>query len=320
MAALEKAEDALICSSGSAAIALAVISQVKAGDHIVCVQNPYTWTKNLLSKFLARFGVKYTFVDGSSTKDIEAAIEENTSVLFLESPNSMTFELQDLEACADIAKAHDLITIIDNSYCSPYYQNPIELGIDVVVHSGTKFINGHSDVVNGIICSSKKIIRQIFDSEFMTLGSIISPNDAFLILRGLRTMPLRMEKSYQTALEVIQFLKGHPKVSEILFPMDVDFHQYDLAKKQMRGCAGFFTFAVKAEKISDMEKFFMSLKRFLLAVSWGGHESLILPIAALYGIENTENPSLHWNLVRMYIGLEEAEVLIEDLKLALEKI
>ena len=320
MAALEKSEDALICSSGSAAIALAVISQVKSGDHIVCVQNPYSWTHKLISKFLVRFGVTHTFVDGRSLKEIEEAIKESTTVLFLESPNSLTFELQDLAACAKLAKAHKLVSIIDNSYCSPYFQNPIELGIDIVVHSGTKFINGHSDVVNGIICSSKKIIRQIFESEFMTLGAIISPNDAFLILRGLRTMPLRMEKSYQTALEVIQFLKEHPKVSEILFPMDVDFDQYDLARKQMRGCAGFFTFAVKAEKIEDMEKFFMSLKRFLLAVSWGGHESLVLPIAALYGIENKEDPAVPWNLVRMYIGLEEADFLIDDLRLALDEI
>lgn len=320
MAALEKAEDALICSSGSSAIALAVISQVKAGDHIVCVQNPYSWTYTLLTKFLSKFGVEHTFVDARDIKEIEEAIQDNTRVLYLESPNSLTFELQDLEACSKLAKAHNLTSIIDNSYCSPYYQNPILLGIDIVVHSGSKFINGHSDVVNGVICSSRKIIREIFQSEFMTLGTIISPNDAFLVIRGLRTLPLRMERSFNTALKVIEYLKSHPKIDKILFPMDVAFEQYELAKKQMSGCAGFFTFAVKAKKIEDMELFFRNLKRFLLAVSWGGHESLILPIAALYGIENREDPVIPWNLVRMYIGLEEADVLIEDLHHALAAI
>ncbi len=317
LAALEKAEDALVFSSGAAAIANAVISQVQAGDHIVCVQNPYSWTHTLLSKFLSRFGVEHDFVDGRNLDAIQSAIKSNTKVLYLESPNSLTFELQDLKACAAIAKKHKLISIIDNSYCSPYYQNPISLGIDIVVHSGTKFINGHSDVVNGIVCSSKVIINKIFHHEFMTLGAIISPNDAFLVMRGLRTMPLRMERSFTTALKVIAFLKEHPKVEKIMFPLDPSFDQYELAKKQMKGCAGFFTFSLKADSMEKVELFFSKLKRFLLAVSWGGHESLILPIAALYGIEGRPDPVIPWNLVRMYIGLEEADVLIKDLETAL---
>ena len=317
MAALEKAEDALILGSGVSAIAAAVIGNVSAGDHVVCVQEPYSWTYKLLVNFLSRFGVNHTFVDGRDLEAIKAAVQSNTKVLYLESPNSLTFELQDLKACAEIAKQNGLVSIIDNSYCSPYYQNPIEHGIDIVVHSGTKFINGHSDVVNGILCSSKAMVRKIFESEFMTLGMIISPHDASLIIRGLRTLPLRMERSYTTALKVIEFLKMHPKTEKVLFPMDPSFPQYDLAKKQMRGCAGFFTASFKAKSKDDMERFFNKLDRFLLAVSWGGHESLVLPISALYDIPGREDPNIPWNLVRFYIGLEEAEVLISDLEGAL---
>ena len=318
MAALEKAEDALILGSGVSAIAAAVIGNVSAGDHVVCVQEPYSWTYKLLVNFLSRFGVSHTFVDGRDLEAIKRAVQPNTKVLYLESPNSLTFELQDLKACAAIAKENGLVSIIDNSYCSPYYQNPIEHGIDIVVHSGTKFINGHSDVVNGILCSSKAMVRKIFESEFMTLGMIISPHDASLIIRGLRTLPLRMERSYNTALKVIDFLKTHPKTEEVLFPMDPSFAQYDLAKTQMRGCAGFFTASFKAKSKGDMERFFNKLDRFLLAVSWGGHESLVLPISALYDIPGREDPNIPWNLVRFYIGLEEAEVLIEDLRGALD--
>ncbi|HQU59310.1 MAG TPA: aminotransferase class V-fold PLP-dependent enzyme, partial [Saprospiraceae bacterium] len=192
LAALEKAEDCLVFSSGVSAIAAAVMANVRNGSHVVCVQSPYSWTKILLQDYLPRFGVEHTFVDGRDLSLIEQAIRPQTSLIYLESPNSLTFELQNLAACAEIARRHGIVTCVDNSYCSPIFQNPIELGIDLVVHSGTKYLNGHSDVVMGVLCGSKPMVKKIFETEYMTLGGILSPHDAALAIRGLRTLELRM--------------------------------------------------------------------------------------------------------------------------------
>jgi len=318
LAALEKAEDALVLSSGAAAIACSVIANVQAGDHVVCVEAPYSWTKKLLTTFLPRFGVTHTFVDGTKMENIECAIQANTKLLYLESPNSLTFDLQDIAACAQLAKEKGIVTCIDNSYCSPIFQNPIEQGIDIAVHSGTKYLNGHSDVVVGVICSSKAMIQKIFDSEFMTLGGIISPNDASLVIRGLRTLELRVKRSSESAFQIAQYLENHPKVESVRYPMLPSFPQYELAKKQMRGAGGLLSVYLKADVIEQMEAFFHRLQRFLLAVSWGGHESLILPTAAFYKIPGVPDSPLPFTLVRFYIGLEDPQWLIEDLEQALE--
>lgn len=317
IAALEKAEDALILGSGAAAVAAAVIANVKAGDHIVCVDNPYSWTKALLNNFLSRFGVTHTYVDGTSMAAIEAAIQPNTALLYLESPNSLLFDLQDLKACADLAKKHSIITCIDNSYASPIYQNPINLGIDIVIHSGTKYLNGHSDVVCGTICSSKAMIEKIFHCEYMTLGAIISPHDAMLIIRGLRTIELRLKRHNETAWELAKRLEAHPKVTSVLHPFLDTFPQQELAKRQMRGCGGLFSIYLNTDDFSKAEAFFEKINRFLLAVSWGGHESLIMPSTAFYKIPGKPDSPVPFNLVRLYIGLEDVEFLWEDLEQAL---
>ncbi len=317
LAALEKAEDALVFASGAGAVACAVIANVSAGDHVLCVEAPYSWTKILLTRFLPRFGVSCTFVDGRDIEMIRAAIQANTKVLYLESPNSLTFELQDLAACAALAKEHELITCIDNSYCSPIYQNPIELGIDLVIHSGTKYLNGHSDVVIGVVCGSKTLIQKIFDTEMMTLGNIISPHDAALVLRGLRTLELRVQRSFESTLKIAQYLEQHPKIEKVLYPFLPSFPQYELAKKQMRGAGGLLSVYLKANSLEQAEAFFHQLQRFLLAVSWGGYESLVLPTAAFYKIPGRPDSPLPWNLVRFYIGLEDPDWLIEDLEQAL---
>lgn len=318
VAALEGAEDALICGSGMAAISLAVIANVKAGDHIVCVEAPYSWTKTLLTKFLPRFGVTHTFVDGRDIRHIEAAIRPNSTLLLLESPNSLTFELQDLRACAALAKKHGLVTAIDNTYASPLYQRPIELGIDISLHTGTKYLNGHSDVVMGVICASKAMTRKIFELDFMTLGPVLSPHDAAMAIRGLRTLELRLKRTDESAARIVDFLANHPKIERVLYPFHPSFPQYELAKKQMTGCGGLFSAYLKAEALEQAEAFFGRLRRFLLAVSWGGHESLVMPSAAFYNIPGRENSPLPFNLVRFYIGLEDPEWLIEDLEQALE--
>lgn len=208
IAALEHAEDALVFGSGSAAVSAAVMSQVKAGDHIICVAKPYSWTYKLLTKLLARFGVTHTFVNGTDTANFATALQPNTRLIFLESPNTMTFELQDIPAVVALAKQHNCVTVIDNSYSSPIYQNPIRMGVDIVVHSATKYLNGHSDAVIGVLCSSHKIVRHIFEGEYMTLGGIVSPNDAWLLFRGLRTLPIRMKQTSETAAQSSSLPRG----------------------------------------------------------------------------------------------------------------
>ncbi len=318
LAALESADDALVTGSGSAAIATAVISNLKAGDHVVCVEGAYTWTKILLSQLLPRFGVSCTFVDGRDIQNIKNALRENTALLYLESPTSLTFDLQDLEACADLARSKGIVSIIDNSYASPIFQKPIEFGIDLVVHSGTKYLNGHSDVVLGVICGSKEMIQKIFETEFMTLGGIISPHDANLVIRGLRTLDLRVRRSFESTLKVARFLDGHPKVKEVLYPFLPSFPQYELAKRQMRGAGGLISAYIDADSKEEMEAFIGRIKRFLIAVSWGGYESLIMPTIGFYDIKGRPDSPHPWNLVRFYVGLEEADWLIEDLEQAFE--
>ncbi len=318
LAALEKTEDALVFSSGAGAVAAAVISHVKAGDHVICQNAPYSWTTALLKKFLSRFGVEHTFVDGTDIHAIEAAIRPETKVLYLESPNTMTFECQDLAACAVLAKKHGIVTMIDNSYSSPLYQNPAVFGIDIVIHSGTKYLSGHSDVVVGVLCASKAIVQKIFESELMTLGGILSPHDAWLVIRGLRTLDLRVKRSAESAQYIINKLDGHPKVEKIWYPFHHSFPQRELAMQQMSGCTGLFSVQFKTDSEAKMEAFIHKIDRFLMAVSWGGHESLMIPTIGFYHIPGRSNPPAPWTFCRFYIGLEDPEWLWEDLSNAMD--
>lgn len=318
LAALEGTEDALVFGSGAGAVAVAVIGNVAAGDHIVCQKSPYSWTSALLRKFLPRFGVEHTFVDGTDMQAIEAALRPNTRVLFLESPNTMTFECQDLAACAALARARGIVTIIDNSYSSPIYQNPAAFGIDIVVHSGTKYLNGHSDVVVGVLCASREMVKKLFESELMTLGGILSPHDAALVIRGLRTLPLRIRRSDESARFLIEKLESHPKVAQIWYPFHHTFPQRELAMRQMRGCGGLFSVQFRTDTQEKMENFVHRLRRFLMAVSWGGHESLLMPSIGFYNIPGRPDPALPWSFCRFYIGLEDPAWLWEDLEQAME--
>ncbi len=192
LAALDGAEDCLVFNSGAAAVFAAVFSNVKSGDHIISVEKPYSWSQKLLNEVLPAFNISTTYVDGRDPSNFENAIKPNTAVIYLETPNSWSFDLQDLQAVAEIARQKGIITICDNSYCTPLYQMPIEYGIDLVLQSATKYIGGHSDVVAGVLCGSSKMIERIFNSEFMTIGSGIQPFNAWLLLRGLRTLPQRL--------------------------------------------------------------------------------------------------------------------------------
>lgn len=317
VAALENAEDALIVSSGCAAISLSVLSCLKTGDHVVFVNNPYSWTNKLMTVILPRFGITADAVDGTDPENYRKAMKPNTKIFFMESPNSYTFELQDIESICNIAKENNITTIIDNSYATPLVQKPIDLGCDIVVHSATKYFSGHSDVVVGIIAGSHKKIDEIFHNEFMTIGSILSPNDAWLVIRGMRTMEIRMERIIKTTEKIVDFLSKHPLVDTIFYPFYEKSPQIDLAKKQMKSGTGLFSIKLKVDTLEQAEKFSNSLKRFLLAVSWGGYESLIMPSCVFYDPNKNQIP---YDLVRLSIGLEDPNVLIEDLKQAFEQI
>jgi cystathionine beta-lyase/cystathionine gamma-synthase len=319
LAALEGTEDSLVFSSGSAAVAAAVMSVVKAGDHVVCVQKPYSWTNNLLSKYLAKYGVTHTFVSGGEAAAFENAINESTRLIYLESPNSLTFEMQDIEAITKLAKSRNITTIIDNSYNSPLNQSPANMGVDIVLHSGTKYINGHSDVVCGVVCASHERIMKMLAEEYMTIGSCISPHEAALILRGLRTLELRVNRSAETAKKICNFAEKHPKIKQVYYPFAKNNPQLVLAKKQMKQGGGLISFLIDAKDEAGVERFCDNLQRFLMATSWGGYESLVFPLCALAASKSFENP-LPWNMVRLYVGLEDAELLIEDLKQALDMV
>ncbi|MFC2096711.1 aminotransferase class V-fold PLP-dependent enzyme [Bacteroidota bacterium] len=318
LAALEKTEEALVFGSGIAAISAAVLSQVKAGDHIISVKNPYSWTNTLFLDYLPGYNIECSMIDGTNPDNFENAIKENTKLIYLESPNSWTFELQDFEKVTAIAKKHNIITAVDNSYSSPLVQSPADYGIDIILHSASKYIGGHSDIVAGVLCSSKKIIEKIFYNEYLNLGGGISPFNAWLMIRGLRTLPIRLEKISDTTKKIINFLENHPKVEKLLYPFSKNFPQYELVKKQVKKEMGLFSLYLKTSNINEIEKFCNSLKIFLMAVSWGGHESLIFPACVINQRKNdTRFPN---NLIRMYIGLDEPESLIKDLESAFKSI
>lgn len=317
LAALDRAEDCLVFNSGAAAIFASVFANIKSGDHIISVKTPYTWAQRLFDVILPRFQVTVTYVDGKHTGNFESAIQPNTRLIYLESPNSWFFELQDLEAVAALAKKHGIITVCDNSFATPVYQQPISLGVDLVLQSATKYIGGHSDTVGGVLSGSAAMIKRIFHSEYLNIGSGIQPFNAWLLLRGLRTLPTRLEQVGRTTEKVLSFLKTHPLIEKVYFPFDEDFPQYALAKKQMSGACGLITFVLKASYMEEMERFCETLKKFLIAVSWGGYESLILPRCAGVKPEAFDASDPVQRSVRIYVGLESADYLINDLRKAL---
>ena len=319
LAALDGAEDCLLFNSGAGAIFTAVLANVKSGDHIVSVNNPYTWAQKMFDNVLPRFNVSVTYVDGRKTENFENAIQENTAVIYLETPNSWSFHLQDLEAVGKLARAKKIITICDNSYCTALYQRPIHYGIDLVLQSATKYINGHSDVIAGVLTGSKNMLKKIFNSEFLNMGIGTTPFNAWLMLRGLRTLDLRLSRIAETTKKVVDFLKNHEKVEEVVFPFDPDFPQYELAKKQMRGACGLFSFYIKTDSIKEVEAFCENLQHIIMAVSWGGYESLIIPGCASVKEEDFNPNDRNQRRVRMYVGLEDPQYIIDDLQRGFSK-
>ncbi len=319
LAALDGAEDCLVFNSGAAAIFAGVLANVKAGDHIVSVRAPYTWAQRMFDVVLPRFDVHTTYIDGTDIANWEAATLPNTTFYYLESPNSWDYALQDIRAVAKLARKRGIVTMIDNSYCTPLYQRPIEMGIDLSMQTATKYIGGHSDTLGGVLSGSQAMMKKIFDSEYLNIGSGIQPFNAWLLIRGLRTLPARLERISATSHAVLEFLKSQSKVEKMIFPFDPSFPQYELAKSQMSGACGLMTLVLETKEMNSIVRFCESLRHIMMAVSWGGHESLVIPKCAGIAPQDFDPDNEQHRYVRLYTGLEDAAYLIGDLEQALKK-
>lgn len=317
LAALEHAERAKLVGSGVAASSLAILGQLRAGDHAVVVRDCYTWVRYLFETYLTRFGITHTFVEGTETGQFEEAIRPETRLIYLESPSTFTFKLQNLEEVADLARKRRIKTIIDNTWATPLFQNPIDYGIDLVIHSASKYLGGNSDIVAGVVAGSNEDIRHIFKTEFLPLGPVPDPMQAWLIMRNLRTLQIKMPVHFKNALTLARLLESHPAVESVLYPFLPSFPQYELARKQMRGGSGLFSFRLKTRNLEDVKRFTNSLQLFKRAVSWGGYESLVFPAAVKYA-DDDPIPDDRVSLIRIHAGIEESKLLTADLLQALD--
>ncbi|NER15372.1 aminotransferase class V-fold PLP-dependent enzyme [Leptobacterium flavescens] len=311
-------ESAKLFASGMGAISAAILSCIKKGSHIITVKNIYGPANNLLQNyFKPKFDIDITYISGTNITEFEDAIRADTSLIYLESPSSVVFSLQDIETVVKLAKPRGIKTIIDNTWASPVFQKPLSFGVDLEIHSCSKYIGGHSDVVAGVVIGSQAGIDSIFTKEFELLGAKIAPFEAWLLLRSLRTLKIRMDQHQKSALEVARFLEDHPKIEKVYYPGLESFPQYELGKKQMSGFSGLMSFQLKTSDLEKIKKFFNSLSLFQIGVSWGGHESLIYAPAISYLKELTEEQfagmGIHLGDMRISVGLEAAEDLISDL-------
>ncbi|TAE67464.1 MAG: aminotransferase class V-fold PLP-dependent enzyme [Bacteroidetes bacterium] len=320
LAALDEAEDCLVVNSGAAAIYMSILSQVKQGDHVIAVHGVYSWAHQIITQILPQLGITHTFVDGSSVQNFMAALQPNTTVVYLESPTSWLYHTQPLAAIAAWAKQHQIITICDNSFCTPLGQKPIALGIDIAIQSATKFISGHSDVVAGVISSSKAIIEKMFHQQYMSIGSGIQPFNAWLLLRGLRTMPLRWQQVHQTAKVVSEYVAKHPMVRQLWCVWQTPFDAENGVEVSTASCGGLLTFSLQVSNAQRVEDFCNALQHIQMAVSWGGYESLLIPKCATMPLHMVDVHNPEHTSCRLYVGLETAEFIISDLEQAFQKI
>lgn len=305
LAMLEGGEKARCFASGMAAMTAAILSVVRSGDHIVCVDHCYV--QDFLRNYLPRFGIETTFVDGRSTDAVRKAFRANTKLLYLESPSSMVMHVQDIAACASLAKAFGARTIIDNTWATPCFQNPIALGVDLVAHSLTKYIGGHSDMMGGVVIGSAELVDPISHNEYMSLGGLLSPAAASLAMRGLRTLPLRMERLAHNGLAVASYLENLPFIDRVNHPGLASFPQREVAAKQMSGYGSLFSFETRLPE-ELVVRWGDRLRYFRIGVSWGGYESLVIVT-----IPSEEQRLEGVVLVRMYVGLENPGALIDDI-------
>ncbi|MCJ7740593.1 aminotransferase class I/II-fold pyridoxal phosphate-dependent enzyme [Candidatus Microgenomates bacterium] len=323
LAALEEGEKAIVTSSGMSAISLTLLHLLKTGDTILAHKVLYGCTFSLITNLLTRFGIKVKMIDFRDINSIKNAIDPSVKVIYFESPTNPLLEIIDIKKIAALAKKNKILTVFDNTFAPPPCQYPIRLGMDVVVHSLTKYINGHSDVIGGAVIGSQKLISQMFSKSFIDLGPCISPFNAYLILRGMTTLEIRIKKQSESTEKIARFLEKHPKIQKVYYPKLSSHPQHLLAKQQMAQFGGVLSFEVKGGR-SAGEKLVNSVKLIDLAVSLGAVESLIEHPASMthakMGKVELEKSGIGESLVRLSIGLEDTDDLIADLKQALAKI
>lgn len=315
IANLEGAEACKLIGTGMGAIALAVLASVKAGDHVVAPDTCYGPLRGLLVDVLARFGVTHTLVDGRQTSDFFDAVRPETTVIYLESPSSLLFKLQDVDAITAFAREKGIVTIFDNTYNTPLHYNPIAHGVDIVCHSATKYLGGHSDITAGALCTTRKRMDDIVRYELNYFGSILSPFPAWLLTRGLRTLKLRMKQHEATGNTIASWLESRPEVERVRHIALESFEQRALYLSSFSGSGGLFSFEPRVQEPERIKAFCDKLTLFGRGVSWGGHESLVVPIPVT-SLGFGEN---RW-IIRLYCGLEEPEDLIRDITEALPEL
>lgn len=323
IAALEGGEAALGAASGMAAISTALVSLLKQGDHIVAGDTLYGCTHGFIHELLPQYGIEVTMVDTSDINNIEQAMKTNTKVVYVETPANPTMKLVDLKGTAEIAHNHGARLIVDNTFMSPYLQRPIEHGADVVVHSATKYIGGHGDVIAGLIISSKELIDNMRIPYLKDFGGVLSPFDAWLLLRGLKTLGVRMDRHCANAQKVAEYLEKHPLIDEVHYPGLPSHPQHELAKKQINGFGGMMSFELEGG-LEAGKVLMNSVKMISLAVSLGCVDSLIQHPASMTHSPVPREERLKAGItdgqVRLSVGIEDIEDIIADLDQALKEV
>jgi methionine-gamma-lyase len=320
VAAMEHMEAAAATATGMAAVSGALLTNLQAGDHLISSKALYGCSFALMSHMLTKFGVEVTFVDMTNPNNIEKHIKKNTKVVFLETPINPNLVVLDLASIGDICKKHQLLSIVDNTFLTPVLQQPVRFGIDIVVHSATKYLNGHGDVVAGIICGRQAMIDEIKLTVLKDIGATMSPHDAWLILRGIKTLPLRMERHCQNAQAIAEYLEAHDKILHVYYPGLKSHDGNKYIGNQMAAAGGVIAFELKGG-LDEGEKFINSMSLFSIAVSLGDAESLIQHPASMthspYTQEERQEAGISDSLIRISVGLENVEDLMLDLQQAL---
>ncbi|WP_416866638.1 MAG: cystathionine gamma-synthase [Imperialibacter sp.] len=320
LAALENGKFGLCFSSGVAATD-AVIKLLAPGDEVIAASDMYGGTYRLFTKVFEKFGIKFHFVDMQDAANISKYINANTKLIWLETPTNPLMNIVDIQAVANLAKGKNIIVCVDNTFASPYLQNPLDMGADIVMHSATKYLGGHSDVIHGCLVMNDKDLKDKLYFIQKSGGAVPGPQDCFLVLRGIKTLHVRMERHSENGEKIAHFLKNHPKVGKVYWPGFEEHPGHAIAKKQMRSFGGMISFTLKDETIAAANKVLSSTKLFSLAESLGGVESLInhpasMTHASIPREERIKN-GLSDSLIRLSVGIEGADDLIEDLKKAI---
>jgi cystathionine gamma-synthase len=321
LANLEGAEDCVVFSSGMNAITTTILTLVKSGDHIVITDDSYKKTLEFCQSYLKQFGVECTIVPFGDYKVLEKAIRKNTRFIFSESPTNPYLNVFDLVKIKKIADKHNVLTLIDSTFSTPYNQRPIEFGMDIVLHSATKYLGGHNDILAGVVLGKKELIEKIRDLH-KSMGGLIDPHCCYLLLRGLKTFPLRLKKQNETALKVAEFLEKHQRVKKVYYPFLKSHRHYRIATEQMTGGGGVVTFEIKSN-LAGAKRFLDALKLCYIGPSFGGVETLITHPALVsyydYSRKQRYELGITDTLFRLAVGVEDVEDLIDDLAQALKK-